>query len=125
MPVPLHLHRSGVRTTEVPDPQLFSRASFILAVKADMPAEKVRQMFPRQATIGPVEDFQDLWMSPSRASAHAVPVAPPQIPYHTGMSYFDLDRSSQYWKKLPKSTGLAIGLTGDFGLEIECWAIRD
>jgi type VI secretion system protein ImpJ len=127
MPIPLHLHRSGVRTTEVPDVQLFSRASFILAVKADMPAEKVRQMFPRQATIGPVEDFQDLWMSRlSGIEATPVPVAPPQIPYHTGMSYFDLDRSSQYWKKLPKSTGLAIGLTGDFpGLEIECWAIRE
>ena len=53
-------------------------------------------------------------------------VAPRQVPYHAGMIYFELDRSSPYWRKLATSSGLAIHVTGDFPeLDMECWAIRD
>ncbi|HET6470109.1 MAG TPA: type VI secretion system baseplate subunit TssK [Geminicoccaceae bacterium] len=128
VPVPLRLHaRSGVRTTEAPDPRLFAEATFVLAVKAAMPAEKVRQLFPRQSTIGPAEEFHDLWHARLRGVEVApLPVAPRQIPWHSGMVYFELDRASPYWKKLPASAGLALGVTGDWPeLEMECWAIRD
>ena len=30
-----------------------------------------------------------------------LPVAPRQIPYHAGMTYFELDRSNAYWQRLP------------------------
>ena len=55
----------------------------------------------------------------------ALPVAPRQLPYYAGSSYFELDRSSPYWAALARAGGIAIHITGDVpGLEMECWAIR-
>jgi type VI secretion system protein ImpJ len=56
---------------------------------------------------------------------HALPVAPRQIPYHAGYSYFELERGGELWTQLERSGGLAMHVAGDFpGLELEFWAIR-
>jgi type VI secretion system protein ImpJ len=127
VPVPLRVHRSGVRTTDAADPRIFAEANVVLAVTAALPAERIRQLFPRQAKIGPIEELQDLVVNALPGIEVApLPVAPRQVPYHAGMIYFELDRASPYWRKLGSSTGLAIHVTGDFpDLEMECWAIRD
>ena len=55
----------------------------------------------------------------------ALPVAPRQIPYHAGSTYFELDRSGDFWKDLQKSGGFAMHVAGEFpGLEMACWAIK-
>jgi type VI secretion system protein ImpJ len=43
------------------------------------------------------------------------------------MTYFELDRNNDYWRKLPSAAGLAFHVTGDLreGMDMECWAIRD
>jgi type VI secretion system protein ImpJ len=52
-------------------------------------------------------------------------VAPRQIPYHAGVTYFALDTKGQFWKELERSGGLAIHVAGKFpGLEMALWAIR-
>jgi type VI secretion system protein ImpJ len=127
-PVPLRLHRSGLRTTtEETTPQLFASATIVLAVSAAMPAERIRQQFPRLAMIGPAEDFNDIWTAKLRGiPVEPLPVAPRQIPFHAGMVYFELDRSDPYFRKLPRSTGLALAIEGEWPeLAIECWAVRD
>ena len=127
VPVPLHVHKSGIRTTEDTTPELFKESSFVLAVRAAVPTEQVRSRFPRLSVLGPAEEFQDLFTSRLRGiGLEALPVAPRQIPFHAGMTYFELDRSSEFWRKLPRSSSLVIGVEGDWPeLEIECWAIRD
>ena len=127
VPVPLHVHKSGIRTTEDTTPELFKESSFVLAVRAAVATEQVRSRFPRLSVLGPAEEFQDLFTSRLRGiGLEALPVAPRQIPFHAGMTYFELDRSSEYWRKLPRSSSLVIGVEGDWPeLEIECWAIRD
>jgi type VI secretion system protein ImpJ len=128
VPVPLRLHKSGVRTTtEETTPELFKAASFVLAVRAAMPAEQIRSRFPRLAVVGPAEEFNDLWTSRLRGIAVApLPVAPRQIPFNAGMVYFELDRSGDFWRHLPRSAGLVVAVEGDWPeLAIECWAIRD
>ena len=56
---------------------------------------------------------------------NAVPVAPRQIPYHSGYVYFELDRSSALWAQLASSGGIAFHVGGEFpGLKMEFWAIR-
>ena len=127
VPVPLHVHKSGIRTTEDTTPELFKESSFVLAVRAAVPTEQVRSRFPRLSVIGPAEEFQDLFTSRLRGiGLEALPVAPRQIPFHAGMTYFELDRSNAYWQRLPRSSSLVIGVEGDWPeLEIECWAIRD
>ena len=53
-------------------------------------------------------------------------MAPRQIPFHAGMTYFELDRSNAYWQQPVALGSLVVGVEGDWPeLEIECWAIRD
>jgi type VI secretion system protein ImpJ len=55
----------------------------------------------------------------------AVPVAPRQIPYHAGFTYFELEKSGELWGQLERSGGLAMHIAGEFpGLALELWAIR-
>jgi type VI secretion system protein ImpJ len=54
-----------------------------------------------------------------------LPVAPRQLPFYAGATYFELDRNSAHWKELQASGGFAIHLSGEFpNLNIELWAIR-
>jgi type VI secretion system protein ImpJ len=49
-----------------------------------------------------------------------------ELPYHAGFNYFELDRTSDYWKQLPGSGGFGMHVGGDFpALELELWAIRE
>ena len=54
-----------------------------------------------------------------------LPVAPRQIPFYAGASYFELDRNSPHWQQMQASGGFAIFVAGDFpNLHMELWAIR-
>ena len=126
IPIPLQERRYGVRVAVVADRSLLTTASFVLAVKADTQAEKLRREFPTQATIGPVEKIRELVNSAlSGIKIRPLPVAPRQIPYHSGTSYFELERNSPFWRELTQSGGLALFIAGDFPqLEMELWAIK-
>jgi type VI secretion system protein ImpJ len=55
-----------------------------------------------------------------------LPVAPRQIPYHSGFVYFELDRNNEFWRELQQSGGFAFHVGGEFpNLEVEFWAIRE
>ncbi len=116
----------GVRVAVIADPELIRRASFVLAVAADLPGELVRKQFPAQVKIGPVEKIRDLVnLHLPGVGLRPLPVAPRQIPYHAGNNYFELDTASEFWHALERSGGLAMHIAGDFpGLKLEFWAIR-
>lgn len=125
--IPLEARKYGVSVALIADKRLVTGAQFVLAAKADVPAETVRRHFPNQAKLGPVEQIRQL-VNSALPGIHLrpLPVAPRQIPYHAGVVYFELDRDSSYWKQMTSSGGLAIHVAGEFpGLEMELWAIRD
>ncbi len=126
IPIPIELRKFGVRVAMPPDRTLYRNAVFILAARADLPAEDLRTRFPTQLKIGPVEKIRDLVnVQLPGVPVHAVPVAPRQIPYHAGFVYFELDQSNQLWAQLDTSGGLAMHVAGEFpGLTLELWAIR-
>ena len=117
----------GAFLGEVPDLQLLRHAAFVLAVNADLPSEQLRNQFPTQIKIGPPDKLRDLVMSHLPGiTTRALPVAPRQLPYHAGYSYFELDRQSEFWKAVEVSRMLALHVAGDFpGLSLQLWAIRD
>ncbi|OUS30181.1 type VI secretion system-associated protein [Gammaproteobacteria bacterium 45_16_T64] len=117
----------GIRVSPINDRSLVNTATFVLAVKSDLPDDELRSRFPAQIKIGPVEKIRQLVNAQlAGIGLRALPVAPRQIPYHAGYTYFELDRSSEYWRDLQQSGGFAVHVGGDFpSLEIEFWAVRE
>jgi len=127
IPIELQERKFGIRVALVSDAELRRTASFVLAVNAQIPSEALRQRFPAQIKIGPVELIRDLVTRQlPGVSIRALPVAPRQIPFHAGFSYFELDtQHNEVWKQLEVSGGLAMHVAGEFpGLEMEFWAVR-
>lgn len=124
--LPLVEKKYGIRVAQIPDRSLLSTAMFVMAVRADVPENSLRNHLPAQMKIGPVERIRQLVNAAMPGiPIKALPVAPRQIPYHSGFSYFELERNTSFWKELNHSGGFAVHVGGDFpGLEIEFWAIR-
>lgn len=124
--LPVEATKFGIRVAPVADKALLERAVFVIAVKADLPTEELRRRFPAQVKIGPVEHIRDLVNNQLPGIAVAgLPVAPRQIPYHSGYHYFQLDKSNDYWQRLSASGGIAMHLSGQYpDLDMQLWAIN-
>jgi len=116
----------GIRVAQISDRTLIGKAMFVLAARADVKDNILHSTLPAQLKIASVEIIRQLVNAGMPGIAMKVlPVAPRQIPFHTGFTYFELDRQSPFWKELQKSGGIAMHVVGDFpGLELEFWAIR-
>jgi len=116
----------GIRVAEIADRSLIGTAMFILSVRADVPEEALRAHLPAQIKIGPVERIRQLVNAAMPGiGLKPLPVAPRQIPYHSGYTYFQLEPQSDFWNELKHSGGFALHVGGDFpGLELEFWAVR-
>jgi type VI secretion system protein ImpJ len=125
--IELQERKHGVRVAVIADAELRRTAMFVLAVGAQMPAETVRVRFPTQVKIGPAEKLRDLVnLALPGVPLRPMQVAPRQIPYHAGFTYFELEtRGNDLWKQLEATGGLAMHIAGEFpGLALEFWAIR-
>lgn len=124
--IALQERRQGVRVGAITDRGILRASSFVLSVQADVPTESLRRHFPAQAKIGAVEHIRELVnVALPGIAIRPLPVAPRQIPFHAGASYFELDRNSPHWQQMQASGGFAIHVSGDFpNLRLELWAIR-
>lgn len=124
--IPLELRDEATRVALTPDASILNTSKFVLAIGSSLAEELLRQRIPTTIKIGSVEKVRELvaYHLPG-IKVNALPVAPREIPYHAGYSYFELDKKSELWDGLFKSSGMAIHLAGDFpDLEMECWAIK-
>lgn len=123
--IPLREARHGVRIGQITDRNVLRAASFVLSVQADMPSENLRRLFPAQVKIGAVERIRELVnVAMPGIQVRPLPVAPRQIPFHAGATYFELDRGSSEWPFMQNSGGFAIHVSGEFpNLRMELWAI--
>jgi len=116
----------GIRVAQITDRTLIDSAMFVLAVRANIPENKIQTLFPAQVKVGPVDRIRQLVNAAMPGiPLKVLPVAPRQIPYHSGYTYFEFERNNNYWKELRHSGGIALHIGGDFpGLELELWTIR-
>jgi len=126
VPIPLEVKRFGIRVGVVNDRSLLDSAVFVLAARADLPAEEFKRMFVAQVKAGPVERIADLVnLGLPGVTMRSMPTPPRQVPYHSGFQYFEMDQSGELWRQLRTSGGIAIHAAGEFpGLQVELWAIR-
>ncbi len=124
--IPLQERRHGVHVGAILDRNILRAANFMLTVQADVPTETMRRLFPAQVKIGAVEQIRELVnVALPGIAVRPLPVAPRQIPFYAGASYFELDRNSPHWQQMQTSGGFAIHVSGDFpGLRMELWAIK-
>ncbi|MGL4957958.1 MAG: type VI secretion system baseplate subunit TssK, partial [Plesiomonas sp.] len=103
-----------------------TRAEFVLAVRARMPQEQLRKQFQQQTKIASSEKIRELInLQLPGIPLLPLPVAPRQLPYHAGYSYFQLDRQSPAWQMLVQGNTLAFHIAGSFPeLDMQFWAIR-
>ncbi len=126
IPIPLREARHGVRVGPITDRSILRASNFVLTVQCDMPAETLRRGFPAQVKIGAVEQIRELVNAALPGIAvRPLPVAPRQLPFYAGATYFELDRASPHWAHMQNSGGFAIHVAGDIpNLQLELWAIR-
>jgi type VI secretion system protein ImpJ len=126
MAIPLQERRHGVHVGALTDRNVLRAANFVLSVQADVPTETLRRLFPAQVKIGAVEHIRELVnVALPGIAVRPMPVAPRQIPFYAGATYFELDRNSPHWQQMQTSGGFAIHISGEFpGLRMELWAIK-
>lgn len=124
--IPLQERRYGIRVGPITDRSILRSSSFVLTVQADVPTETLQRLFPSQVKIGAAEHIRDLVnVAIPGIAVRPLPVAPRQIPFYAGASYFELDRNSPHWQQMQSSGGFAIHISGEFpNLRLELWAIR-
>lgn len=124
--IPLKEHRHGVRVGTITDRSVITSGTIVLAVRADVPLETLRRVFPTTVKIGAVENIRDLVnVALPGVELRLLPVAPRQMPFIPNALYFELERHSSQWESLKQSAGFAIHVSHDFpNLALELWAIR-
>ncbi|WP_099350139.1 type VI secretion system baseplate subunit TssK [Erwinia amylovora] len=124
--LPLTERSHGLNVATVPESSMVREFGFVLAVRANVPADAIQTHFPAQMKVAPVTKIRDLvQLQLPGIMLRAMPAAPPQIPWHAGYNYFQLDKGSELWQEMEKSGTFALHLAGEFpGLEMEFWAIR-
>ncbi|MBQ4681558.1 type VI secretion system baseplate subunit TssK [Aeromonas dhakensis] len=124
--IQLRKHQYGIMVAMVNESELMKSADFVLAVRARMPQEQLRKQLLQQTKVASSDKIRELIsLQLPGIPLLPLPVAPRQLPYHAGYSYFQLDRQSPAWQTLAVSNTLAFHIAGDFPeLDMQLWAIR-
>lgn len=124
--LPLQERRFGVRVAPIQDRSLLDQAQFFLAVKSEWSPDSVRTRLPSVVKAGGVEQLRELVnLQLPGISLIPQPVAPRQVPYTSGSTYFQLEKTPEHWLQLKKSGGIAFHFSGEVpGLELELWAVK-
>jgi type VI secretion system protein ImpJ len=125
--LPLDQRQYNVQVAMLPDKTLLSSATFVLAASAQCDSEDLRTRLPAHLKVGTTETIRQLVnLHLPGLKVQALPVAPRQIAFHSGKTYFALALTSEEQVELVKSGGIAFHVSGELpGLELKLWAIRD
>jgi type VI secretion system protein ImpJ len=125
--LPLQQRQYGIQVAPLHDHKLLSSSAFVLAASAQCDSEELRNRLPAHLKVGPVERIRQLVnLHLPGIKVKPLAVAPRQIPFHSGKSYFALELTSEEQAQLESSGGFAFHVSGEFsGLELKFWAIRN
>lgn len=124
--LPVEPRQYGIHVARIADHSMVNQCRFVLAVKADVSTDVVKDRLPSNVKVGSVETIRNLVNNQLPGiKLTALPIAPREIAYHAGSVYFELDSSSPQWEQFRESGGFAFHVTGELpGVNLELWAIR-
>lgn len=124
--LPIQDRGNGWRLSMVQDVALIKSGHFILAIAADVPNELVVTRMMQTLKIGAVERIRDIvsLQLPGVSLKHLV-LAPRQLPYLAGYTYFELERKGEQWALMEQSKALAMHLAVELpNIKIKLWVIK-
>lgn len=126
VPIPHERKLHGYIIAPVPEKELVQNSEFVLAVKANVTQQRLHRDFAAQSKVSSIEKIRELvGKQLPGIPINLMPVAPRQLPYHAGYSYFALDKTSKAWVQMDNSQGFAFHIAGEFPeLELQFWAIK-
>lgn len=124
--IPIEQRQPSLYVAKVADTSLFEQATFVLAARADLPADALRRDFASMAKLAPVTLLKRYVEAITPGIAlQPISVLPPSIPYHAGYVYFELDRGHESWRELSAAGAFGLFVPEAFpGLALEMWAMR-
>lgn len=127
VPIPHQRKLHGYVVAPIHERELIDTSEFVLAVKANVPQERLHRDFPAQSKVSSIESIRELVSKQLPGiPLRLMPVAPRQLPYHAGYTYFALDRTSAAWAQMNKTDGFGFHIAGEFPeLEMQFWAIKE
>ncbi len=122
--LPLQQEEFGIYRTRIDDMSLFLTARLILAVKADMPANELREEMPARLKVGTGEHIQDMVnLQLPGFPLTLLQTLPNEVPYFDGYQYFELNTERFGNGEMKECSGLAIYVSGEFpGGKLALWA---
>lgn len=124
--LPIQERTYGELAAVLHERRLLEAATFILAVRADLPADDLRKRFQQQGKVAPLEKLHQ-FIQLQMPGLPLIPqlVTPRYLPHHAGFVYFELDRQHETWQLLKEASGFGFHIAGEFpNLEMQFWAIR-
>jgi type VI secretion system protein ImpJ len=124
--IPVRDAGEGYFGAKVADPRLITNGYFVLAVTTQWPLERQRNEIPTTVKIGSTEKLKGLvtYATPG-IGLTVLQYPPPQMPFYSQYSYFQLDMNNPMWRAIEISRAMALYVPGKPpGLEMELWAIR-
>ncbi len=124
--LPVELYKPGLWIVKIPNKELLETADFILAVRAYVTPDELRQELPQTLKVSAFEEITDvITYSLPGIRLEALSVVPRKIPFYAGFTYFSLDQTGELWENLQTSSALAFHLSSllpDFQFEV--WTIQ-
>jgi type VI secretion system protein ImpJ len=126
VPIPLEKVRDTLYIGRVQDDRLLKEAAFYLAVRANMPENRVIEVVPRVVKIASRDVIEAVIGSalPGVGLSHQSP-PPAPIPARIGFQYFNLDTRNPYWDGIKGAKVLAVYVPDEIPDErLEMYAVK-
>lgn len=125
--IPLKYSKAGVYFGPIPDPELLSKGKLIIISRSGMDEEEFRTRFPRQVTIGSMDEIRDFIAAADRSvRVRALGMKPQELPPFAGWTYFEIDKNSSAWAGIEKGRSIAIHCAENLPeLKLQLWGIRE
>ncbi len=123
--LPIQRKKFGISLVGLPNQSMVEDAEIILAIKADLSADQINKLVSSKLKVGSVENIKDLVnLQLPGCIKVLLPVTPRQIPYHSGMHYYQLSPDAEMRGSISRSSGIGLHVSGDVpGVEMEMWVI--
>lgn len=125
--IPLKYSKAGVWFGPIPDTDVLATGRLVIIARASLDEDDFRTRFPRQITIGSMDEIRDFIAAADRSvRIRALSMKPQELPPLAGYTYFEIDRNSAAWKGIEKGRSIAIHCAENLpDLKLHLWGIRE